>query len=54
MGIRVRSDGVITFFQLCHSIFIKCDSVFSKYVWVKPIKDKKEKEALNGFAEIVD
>ena len=28
--------------------------VFSKYVWVKPIKNKKEKEALNGFIEIVN
>ena len=28
--------------------------VFTKYKWVKPIKDKKGKTALNAFIEIVN
>ena len=28
--------------------------VFTKYVWVKPLKDKKGKTVLNGFIEIVN
>ena len=28
--------------------------VFTKYVWVKPVKDKKSKKLLNGFIEIVN
>ena len=36
---------------------VKCLScviyVFTKYAWVKPLKDKKDKTALNAFIEIV-
>ena len=28
--------------------------VFTKYAWVKPLKDKKCKTDLNGFIEIVN
>ena len=28
--------------------------LFSKYSWVKPLKDKKVKTVLNGFIEIVN
>ena len=28
--------------------------VFTKYAWVKPLKDKKAKTFLHGFVEIVD
>ena len=28
--------------------------LFSKYSWVKPLKDKKGKTVLNGFIEIVN
>ena len=28
--------------------------VFTKYSWVKPLKDKKAKTVLRGFIEIVD
>ena len=30
-----------------------CD-VFTKYAWVKPLKDKKGKTVLNAFIEIVN
>ena len=29
-------------------------NVFTKYAWVKPLKDKKGKTALNTFIEIVN
>ena len=28
--------------------------VFTKYAWVKPLKDKKAKTVLHGFTEIVN
>ena len=28
--------------------------IFSKYAWVKPLKDKKGKTVLNAFIEIVN
>ena len=28
--------------------------VFSKYAWVKPLKDKKGKRVLNAFIEIIN
>ena len=28
--------------------------VFSKYTWVKPLKDKKGKRVLNAFIEIIN
>ena len=28
--------------------------VFTKYTWVKPLKDKKDKAALNAFIKIVN
>ena len=28
--------------------------VFTKYAWVKPVKDKKSKKLLNGFIKIVN
>ena len=28
--------------------------VFTKYAWIKPLKDKKSKTALNAFIEIVN
>ena len=28
--------------------------VFTKYAWVKPLKNKKRKTVLNAFTEIVD
>ena len=28
--------------------------VFNKYVWVKPLKDRKAKRVLYGFIKIVD
>ena len=28
--------------------------VFSKYAWVKPLKDKKDKRVLNAFIEIIN
>ena len=28
--------------------------VFTKYTWVKPVKDKKSKKLLNGFIKIVN
>ena len=28
--------------------------VFTKYAWVKPLKDKKSKTVLHGFIEIVN
>ena len=28
--------------------------VFTKYTWVKPLKDKKDKKVLNAFIEIVN
>ena len=28
--------------------------VFTKYAWVKPLKDKRGKTVLNAFIEIVD
>ena len=28
--------------------------VFTKYAWVKPLKDKKAKTVLDGFIEIVN
>ena len=44
----------LPFFNCAIQYLLSVIDVFSKYVWVKPIKDKKEKEALNGFVEIVD
>ena len=29
-----------------------CHRCFTKYVWVKPLKDRKAKTVLNGFIEI--
>ena len=28
--------------------------IFSKYAWIKPLKDKKGKTVLNAFIEIVN
>ena len=28
--------------------------VFTKYTWVKPLKDKKDKTVLNGFIKIIN
>ena len=28
--------------------------VFTKYTWVKPLKDKKDKTALNAFIKVVN
>ena len=28
--------------------------VFSKYAWVKPLKDKKGKRVLNAFIEVIN
>ena len=35
--------------------YLLCDiDVFTKYVWVKPLKDKKDNTVLNAFIEIVN
>ena len=31
-----------------------CHSVFTKYAWVKPLKNKEGKAVLNAFIEIVN
>ena len=31
-----------------------CDKCFTKYTWVKPLKDKKGKTSVNAFIEIVN
>ena len=31
-----------------------CHSVFTKYAWVKPLKNKEDKAVLNAFIEIVN
>ena len=28
--------------------------IFSKYAWVKPLKDKKGKRVLNAFIEVIN
>ena len=32
---------------------LRAIDVFTKYAWVKPLKDKKDKTVLNAFIEIV-
>ena len=33
---------------------LRAIDVFTKYAWVKPLKDKKDKTVLNAFIEIVN
>ena len=33
---------------------LRAVDVFTKYAWVKPLKDKKDKTVLNAFIEIVN
>ena len=40
--------------SLCVKYLLCVIDVFTRYVWVKPLKDKKDKTVLNPFIEIVN
>ena len=43
-----------SFFNYAAKYLLCIIDVFTKYAWVKPLKDKKAKTVLHGFLEIVD
>ena len=46
--------GILSYFD-CGVKYLLCViDVFTKYVWVKPVKDKKARTIVNGFIEIVN
>ena len=53
MDSRFSWKGIILFSEWKYWIFLCVIDVFIKYVWVKPLKDKKGKTVLNTFISIV-
>ena len=43
-----------SFFNYAAKYLLCIIDVFTKYAWVKPLKDKKAKTVLHGFLEIVN
>ena len=52
-GQRFSWNGIIIFFKLRCQIIV-FHYVFTKYIWMKPLKDKKAKTVLDGFIGIVN
>ena len=44
----------LSFFNCRVKYLLYLIDVFTKYIWVKPLKDKKAKTVLHGFAKIVN
>ena len=53
MGTDLAQMGSLSSFNSGLKYLLCVIDVFTKYAWVKPLKDKKSKIVLHGFIEIV-
>ena len=54
MGTDLAQMGSLSSFNSGLKYLLCVIDVFTKYAWVKPLKDKKSKIVLHGFIEIVN
>ena len=54
MASRFSWNGIIVFKEKNFKYLLCVIDVFTKYAWVKPVKDEKCKKVLNAFIEIVN